>query len=83
MVLIRYTACFNTKTGDVEDAPAPEPLAVFTVTEKDGGVFVQGNGDHIKAGKRPLQFKMQGQQEQKLVVVGGCVSRSIMILDVS
>ena len=71
LIHISSAACFNTKTGDVEDAPAPEPLAVFSVTEKDGAVYVQGEGDHIKAGKRSLQFKLQAQPEQKVVVVGG------------
>ncbi|RMD40280.1 hypothetical protein DV735_g4828, partial [Chaetothyriales sp. CBS 134920] len=33
-----HGACFSSKTGDVEDAPAPYALNKFDLVEKDGGV---------------------------------------------
>lgn len=67
-------ACFNAKTGDVEDAPALDALPTFKVTERDGAVFVQGDESLLKAGKRAPTFKGSkptGPAAEKVVVVGG------------
>ncbi|EMR68680.1 putative monodehydroascorbate reductase protein [Eutypa lata UCREL1] len=67
-------ACFNAKTGDVEDAPALDALPTFKVTERDGAVFVQGDEALIKSGKRTPTFKCSkptGPDAEKVVVVGG------------
>lgn len=66
-----HGACFNTTTGDVEDAPAPDPLGVFSVSEKDGGIYVKGEESHIKNGKRGLDVKVNAADAQKVVIVGG------------
>ncbi|KAJ2986579.1 hypothetical protein NUW58_g4956 [Xylaria curta] len=39
-----HGACFNAKTGDVEDAPALDALTAFKVVEKGGAVYVQVGG---------------------------------------
>ncbi|OAF59965.1 hypothetical protein VC83_03037 [Pseudogymnoascus destructans] len=37
-----HGACFNAKTGEIENAPALDNLPVFGLVEKDGGVYVTG-----------------------------------------
>lgn len=67
-------ACFNGKTGDVEDAPALDSLPVFKTTERDGAVYITGEESAIKSSKRKPNFKCNaagGAQEEKVVIVGG------------
>lgn len=66
-----HGACFNVKTGDVEDAPAPDHLHKFDVFEKDGAVYIKGSGDNIKAGRRKPVFKVKSAGQEKVVIVGG------------
>ncbi|CAK7218045.1 Apoptosis-inducing factor 1 [Sporothrix eucalyptigena] len=67
-----HGACFNAKTGDVEDAPALDFLPTFNVVERDGAVYVSGDKDTIKAGRRKPSFKRAAKQDAaKVVVVGG------------
>lgn len=66
-------ACFNTKTGDVEDAPALDALPVFKVSERDGAVYISGEEADIKSSRRQPNFKCaaSGAAEDGIVVVGG------------
>ncbi|KAH7121878.1 monodehydroascorbate reductase [Dactylonectria estremocensis] len=69
-----HGACFNAKTGDVEDAPALDSIPVFSVAERGGAVYVTGEEAAIKASRRKPNFKCAsagGAQEDKVVVVGG------------
>lgn len=66
-------ACFNVSTGDVEDAPAPDPLGVFSVSEKDGAVYVKGEQSTIKNGRRSPNTRCSAQKSEKVVIVGGSV----------
>ncbi|OLN86341.1 Apoptosis-inducing factor 1 [Colletotrichum chlorophyti] len=69
-----HGACFNAKTGDVEDAPALDPLPVFKVTERDGAIYISGEEATIKGGRRKPNFKCNaagGAQQDKVVIVGG------------
>ncbi|RYP16324.1 hypothetical protein DL767_010198 [Monosporascus sp. MG133] len=69
-----HGACFNAKTGDVEDAPALDALPTFKVVERDGAVYVQGEEGLIKAGKRSPTFKcskVTAPDADRVVVVGG------------
>ncbi|KAI0007449.1 hypothetical protein F4779DRAFT_592095 [Xylariaceae sp. FL0662B] len=68
-----HGACFNGKTGDVEDAPALDSLAVFKLVEKDGAVYIQGEEATIKAARRKPNFKCRaaGTPTEKVIVVGG------------
>jgi NAD(P)H-nitrite reductase large subunit len=65
------TACFNAKTGDVEDAPALNALPVFKATERDGAVYITGDADTIKRGHRTPKFKCTATGGDKVLVVGG------------
>ena len=64
-------ACFNVTTGDVEDAPAPDHLNKFDVTEKNGGVFIKGEEQAIKSGRRIPNIKCNSSGNDKVVIVGG------------
>lgn len=69
-----HGACFNVKTGDIEDAPALDPLRKYTVEEKDGGVWVTGtSAEELKKDRRTLSFKCKiaAKKEEKVVIVGG------------
>lgn len=67
------SACFNVETGDVEDAPALDPLAKFEVVEKKDGVYINGDEATIKANRRSANLKCSLEGTEKLVVVGGQV----------
>jgi NADPH-dependent 2,4-dienoyl-CoA reductase/sulfur reductase-like enzyme/nitrite reductase/ring-hydroxylating ferredoxin subunit len=72
-----HGACFNVTTGDVEDAPALDPLAKFHVEERDGKVYIKGDPAVVKANfPNTLSLKctapaQQQQGEDGIVVVGG------------
>ncbi|KJZ72695.1 hypothetical protein HIM_07887 [Hirsutella minnesotensis 3608] len=70
-----HGACFNAKTGDVEDAPALDALPVFPVTERDGAFYITGDESIISASRRKPTFKCSGKPssatKDKVVVIGG------------
>ncbi|KAK4151661.1 cytochrome P450 [Chaetomidium leptoderma] len=68
---VQAIACFNAKTGDVEDAPALNALPVFKATERDGAVYITGDAATIKRGNRTPNFKCTKSGDDKVVVVGG------------
>lgn len=63
-------ACFNIKTGDVEDSPGPTALHTFDVEEKNGAVYVKGKEKDIKDGKRPVNIKTKPSSDDRVVIVG-------------
>ncbi len=65
------TACFNVASGDVEDAPALDPLAKFEIVEKSGAVYIKGDESTIKASRRAANVKCLKQGQEKVVIVGG------------
>ncbi|KAI3399619.1 hypothetical protein diail_6260 [Diaporthe ilicicola] len=70
-----HGACFNAKTGDVEDAPALDSIPVFNVTQKDdGSVYISGEEATVKAGRRKPNIRCKAQSaslEERVLVVGG------------
>lgn len=66
-----HGACFNVKTGDVEDAPAPDPLARFEMSERDGGVWIRGEEAVVKSGRRAPGVSCKAVGEERVVIVGG------------
>jgi hypothetical protein len=65
-------ACFKVSTGDIEDAPALDPLAKFEVLEKNGAVYIKGEESVIKANKRALNIKCAAiQGGEQVLVIGG------------
>ncbi|OBT81047.1 hypothetical protein VE02_10298, partial [Pseudogymnoascus sp. 03VT05] len=66
-----HGACFNAKTGDIENAPAIDNLPVFGLVEKNGGVYVTGAQDKIKGSRRKPNIKCSAVKPENIVVVGG------------
>lgn len=64
-------ACFNAKTGDIENAPAIDNLPVFGLVEKDGGVYVTGAQEAIKGSRRKPNIRCSAVKPENIVVVGG------------
>lgn len=65
-----HGACFNVKTGDIEDAPAPDPLHKFEIVQQDGAVYIKGNEADIKSARRTANIKCKAQGPDKVVIVG-------------
>ncbi|KAL9620451.1 MAG: hypothetical protein Q9160_005036 [Pyrenula sp. 1 TL-2023] len=66
-----HGACFNVSTGDVEDAPAPDHLNKFSISEKNGGVYIKGEQSAIKSGRRAPNVKCSAKDNDSVVIVGG------------
>ncbi|KAL4784524.1 hypothetical protein BJX76DRAFT_347763 [Aspergillus varians] len=66
-----HGACFNVKSGDIEDAPAPAALSTFELVEKDGAVYIRGEESAIKSGQRTSEHKCSAIGAERLVIVGG------------
>lgn len=71
MALKSAIACFNVASGDVEDAPALDPIAKFDIIEKEGAVYVRGEEATIKASRRQLDTRCSAQGQEKVVIIGG------------
>ncbi|KAH0564883.1 hypothetical protein GP486_001722 [Trichoglossum hirsutum] len=66
-----HGACFNAGTGDIENAPALDPLFHFPVTERDGAVYIEGDEAMIKAGRRSGGIHCTVEGQEHVVIVGG------------
>ncbi|RMZ67451.1 hypothetical protein GMOD_00001374 [Pyrenophora seminiperda CCB06] len=64
-------SCFKVSTGDVEDAPALDPIAKYEVVEKDGAVYVKTTQEALKANRRFLDIKCSSVSEDRVLVIGG------------
>lgn len=70
-----HGACFNTSTGDIEDAPALDPLVPFKCTHKDGAVYIEAEEKALKDGRRKPKSsalaEAKDSQDHVLIVGGG------------
>ncbi|KAF2017862.1 hypothetical protein BU24DRAFT_420923 [Aaosphaeria arxii CBS 175.79] len=66
-----HGACFNVSTGDVEDAPALDPLSKYEIVEKDGAVYIKSDEGSIKANRRFLNLKCSAKSDEQVLVIGG------------
>jgi hypothetical protein len=60
-------------TGDVEEAPALDPISKYEVFERDGSVYIKTDEDTLKANRRTLNIKCSSKSDDKVLVIGGCV----------
>jgi NADPH-dependent 2,4-dienoyl-CoA reductase/sulfur reductase-like enzyme len=60
-----HHACFNLKTGEAVAAPAFDPVACWSVEERDGKAFVTGKKTPAQPAKNP------GGAAKRVVIVGG------------
>jgi hypothetical protein len=61
-------------TGDVEEAPALDPISKYDVFERDGAVYIKTDEATLKANRRVLNIKCTSKTDEKVLVIGGCVS---------
>ncbi|KAI9888542.1 MAG: hypothetical protein M1814_006842 [Vezdaea aestivalis] len=67
-----HGACFNAKTGDVENAPALDGLSSFPLKTQDGGVYIEAEAESLKANrKKPNVHCKAAAASEKVVIVGG------------
>ncbi|KAJ4366447.1 Apoptosis-inducing factor 1 [Neocucurbitaria cava] len=66
-----HGACFKVSTGDVEDAPALDPISKYEVFEKDGAVYIKTDEDTLKANRRTLNVKCSSVSNEHVLVIGG------------
>jgi hypothetical protein len=71
LILTVLLACFNIATGDVEDAPALDPLSKYEIVQKDGAVYIKGEEATIKANRRVLNVRCSAKSSEKVLVIGG------------
>ena len=71
LILTALLACFNVATGDVEDAPALDPLSKYEIVQKDGAVYIKGEEATIKANRRVLNVRCSAESSEKVLVIGG------------
>lgn len=68
-----HGACFKIASGDVEDAPALDPIGVFKIVEKDDGIYIEGDEAVLKAKRAKSKTACQAttQTSESVVIVGG------------
>lgn len=69
-----HGACFNIKTGDIEDFPGMDSLPCYKVSVDNGNVHVQARRDDLKANKRTQAFTANACRainNQTVVIIGG------------
>lgn len=74
------TACFKVATGDVEDAPALDPILKYDVFERDGAVYVKTDEEKLKANRGALNAKCSAVSEEKVLVIGGYACHCILTM---
>lgn len=67
-----HGACFNVKTGDIEEYPGLDSLPCYKVKVEDGNVYVSINKKSLKLTKRVKEMcKMEPDIKHTIVLVGG------------
>jgi len=66
-----HGACFNTSTGDIENAPALDHLNAFPVEIRNDGVYITATEEKIKSGRRRPEIGCRATAADHVVVVGG------------
>ncbi|XP_011296982.1 apoptosis-inducing factor 3 isoform X2 [Fopius arisanus] len=66
-----HGACFNIKTGDIEDYPGMDCLPSYKVSVTNGDIKVQAKRTDLKDNRRVKEFTGQLDCEKTAVIVGG------------
>ncbi|KAI1894019.1 hypothetical protein AGOR_G00129680 [Albula goreensis] len=71
-----HGACFNIKTGDIEEYPGLDSLPCHKVTIENNKVFVSVNKESLKSAKRvkPMGCRVPGVNHTVLLIGGGPAS---------
>jgi len=77
-----HGACFNLKTGDIEDFPGFDSLPCYQVTVENDNVRVKAKKSDLMANKRVREMakrKCPSIKNEKIVVVGGGPAGAICV----
>ncbi|XP_038139938.1 apoptosis inducing factor mitochondria associated 4 [Cyprinodon tularosa] len=67
-----HGACFNVRTGDIEEYPGLDSLPTYKVNVKDGNVYVSINKKSLKLTKRVREMcTVQSDVKHTILLVGG------------
>ncbi|XP_076337214.1 apoptosis-inducing factor 3-like isoform X2 [Tachypleus tridentatus] len=67
-----HGACFNARTGDIEDFPGLDSIPAYKVSIKDGKVSVVASKAELKKNKHVKTFPRKSKEDSRtFVVVGG------------
>lgn len=68
-----HGACFNVKTGDIEDHPGLDSIPSFPVSEKKGVLYVTINKDKLSESKivKPMTKASPSTNSKSIVIIGG------------
>lgn len=67
-----HGACFNSKTGDIEDFPGLDSLACHKVEEREGQIVVMADKRELVSGRRLQKaVEVMDENEERVVVIGG------------
>lgn len=72
-----HGACFNTKTGDIEDFPGLDSLPKFEVRIENNNVIIRGNEKELTSHKRTKRMCTRSLDEEKTVLIIGGGAASI------
>ncbi|ORY86981.1 hypothetical protein BCR37DRAFT_376319 [Protomyces lactucae-debilis] len=66
-----HGACFKISTGDIEDAPAIDPIIAFATSIKGESVFITAAEKDLAAGRRKPCKSAKAETDEHVVVIGG------------
>jgi hypothetical protein len=70
----RHGACFDTRTGEVNNAPALDYLNTYEVEKKGGAIYILADEASLKGGSRAPELGCSATspgKDEKVIVVGG------------
>lgn len=75
-----HGACFNVKTGDMEDYPGFDSIPTFDVTEKDGDLILNTTEKNLENARRTRKSAVRSVcDDHPIIVVGGGISAATFV----
>lgn len=75
-----HGACFNIRTGDIEDFPGPDSIPCYKVNVEQGKVCIRAKRSELQANKRVKDMaKRDLNNDKTFVVIGGGPSGGICV----
>ncbi len=66
-----HGACFNIRTGEIEDFPGPDSIASYKVDVKQGRVFLLASPEELNQQRIARPTCRHGDDKSRVVIVGG------------